>query len=250
MHISLPVWSNTDKSPAVLPYYWIVLTTLALHLYAHYTKGALPWAQAVSKCVMYIWMCSKYAQCVWSVHSVYRCAPVCSSKFQYSLSTPDEEIRSKCAQYAQSKHAVCTWWHDGVHKYAQLVNKFAWGNLLTTEHTMCVLCTLLSNFVRIFYSVCTLCANLCEPACTACKCLRSMHSAYKKCTWGVSSMHSMRKAYTKCTGGVRSLQWVCTMTDMHATYPFCRSGLQEIRTPTAGCSTAGCSPLQAPDFWY
>jgi hypothetical protein len=33
------------------------------------------------------------------------------------------------------------------------------------------------------------------------------------------------------------------MTDMRATYPgpFCGSGLQGIRTPPAGCSTAGCS---------
>jgi hypothetical protein len=29
------------------------------------------------------------------------------------------------------------------------------------------------------------------------------------------------------------------MTDMRASYPFCRSGLQEILTTPAGCSTAG-----------
>ena len=71
--------------------------------------------------------------------------------------------------------------------------------------------------------MCTLCANLCEPACTACKCMRSMHSSYTKCTRGVRSMHSTHKAYTKCPGGRRSLRGVCTMTDMRATYPFCRS---------------------------
>ena len=140
---------------------------------------------------------------------MYRCALVCSSKFQCAQVLTEHTgrgntlkvctVRTKCAC---KKLKVCTW--------CAQVCTVRRGNSpgefpRRTEHTMSVLSTLLSNFVRIFYRVCTLCANLCEPACTACKCLRSTHSAYKQCTWGVRSMHSIHKAYTKCTGGVRSL---------------------------------------------
>ena len=125
---------------------------------------------------------------------------------------------------------------------------------------MCVLCVLFTYFMRTFYTMCTRCANLCVPTRTFCEWLPSMHKEYTKCTgakWvrtvctkrtqsahgGREGSHSMHKAHAKCTWGVRSLQQVCTKTDMHVTYPFCRSGSRGIRTPPSGCSTQGQDAL-------
>ena len=129
-------------------------------------------------------VCIKSTQCVQvcnSVHTRFRCAQ------STLLSTPDAEIRSKYAQYATSVHTRLKKCALGVHRCAQYSQ--SWSGIFsrrispTIEHTMCVLDTLLSNFVCTFFTVCTLCANQCVPARTVCKCVRSKHNVYIKRTF-------------------------------------------------------------------
>ena len=135
-------------------------------------------------------------------------------------------------------HTVHIKYTKSVHRYAQYAQSWSVGLFFriqpTIEHTMCVLDTLCMNFVHTFNTVCTLCVNSCVPARTVCKRVSSKHNVCMKCTFIVRGSHRRHKAHTKCTRGVRSFQEVCTMGDMHATYPFCRSVVRGIQTPPSG----------------
>ena len=74
-------------------------------------------------------------ECVQSVHSVYteytvctgvpKCAQENSVCTEYVLSTLDEEILSKCAQYAQSVHKKCKKCAHSVLNRSKLAKKVA-----------------------------------------------------------------------------------------------------------------------------
>ena len=70
-------------------------------------------------------------ECAQSVHIVFAVSSVCTGVHEcaqanfgvhkYSLSTPNKEIRSKCAQFAQKVHKKCTKSTRSVTRCAQLV---------------------------------------------------------------------------------------------------------------------------------
>ena len=125
---------------------------------------------------------------------------------QYSLSTRIEEIRSKCAQYAQSAHKKCQKCALGTHgtrKVGRLHSPGECNRPLSTRcayyayflHTLCVLFTPCVHDVRTCAYQRVLFVNGC-PVCTKstqsvqgrnrfAQYAQSAHTAGPKCTWGV-----------------------------------------------------------------